>query len=29
VPPARPATVRVDIDVVGEVTVLVNGVPVT
>jgi N-acetylmuramoyl-L-alanine amidase len=28
-PPARPATVRVDIDVVGEVTVLVNGVPVT
>jgi N-acetylmuramoyl-L-alanine amidase len=29
VPPARPATVRVDIDVVGEVVVLVNGVPVT
>ena len=28
-PPARPATVRVNIDVVGEVTVLVNGVPVT
>jgi hypothetical protein len=28
-PPARPATVRVDIDVVGEVVVLVNGVPVT
>jgi len=28
-PPARPATVRVDIDVVGEVIVLVNGVPVT
>jgi N-acetylmuramoyl-L-alanine amidase len=26
--PARPATVRVDIDVVGEVVVLVNGVPV-
>jgi N-acetylmuramoyl-L-alanine amidase len=29
VPPARPATVRVDIDVVGDVVVLVNGVPVT
>jgi N-acetylmuramoyl-L-alanine amidase len=29
VPPARPATVRVEIDVIGEVTVLVNGVPVT
>jgi len=28
VPPARPATVRVDIDVIGNVVVLVNGVPV-
>jgi len=28
-PPARQPTVRVDIDVVGEVIVLVNGVPVT
>jgi hypothetical protein len=28
-PPSRPATVRVDIDVVGDVTVLINGVPVT
>jgi N-acetylmuramoyl-L-alanine amidase len=27
-PPARPATVRVDIDVIGSVVVLVNGVPV-
>jgi N-acetylmuramoyl-L-alanine amidase len=29
VPPARQPTVRVDIEVVGEVIVLVNGVPVT
>ena len=28
-PPARPPTVRVDIDVIGEVVVLVNGVVVT
>ena len=28
-PPMQPATVRVDIEVVGDVTVIVNGVPVT
>jgi hypothetical protein len=27
-PPARPPTVRIDVDTVGDVRVLVNGVPV-
>ena len=28
-PPHHPPTVRVDIEVIGNVTVLINGVPVT
>lgn len=28
-PPAKPATIRIDVEVTGDITIIVNGVPVT